>query len=99
LGRDYKVIYVGDAAMAPTELMSRGGSNYVGLYNELPGIDWLNRFKKKYEKHIWLNPIKKADWADAYGSFTIEKISEIFPMFELTIDGLEQGIKKLLVSR
>jgi len=99
LGRDYKVIYVGDAAMAPTELMSRGGSNYVGLYNELPGIDWLNRFKKKYEKHIWLNPIKKAEWENAYGSFTIEKISEIFPMFELTIDGLEQGIKKLLVSR
>ena len=99
LGRDYKVIYVGDAAMAPTELMSKGGCCYVGLYNELPGIDWLDRFKKKYEKHIWLNPIKKDEWADAYGSFTIEKIKEIFPMFELTIEGLEQGIKKLLVSR
>jgi len=33
-----------------------------------------------------------------YGSHTLLKIKEIFPMFELTIDGLEKGIKKLLVK-
>jgi len=99
LGSDYKVIFIGDGAMAPTELMSKGGNCYVGLYNELPGIDWLNRFIQKYPKHIWLNPIPKAEWDHTYGSFTILKIKEKFPMFELTVEGLEAGIKKLLVSR
>jgi len=99
LGSEYKVIFIGDAAMAPTELMSRGGNCYVGLYNEIPGIDWLNRFIQKYQKHIWLNPIPKSEWENTYGSFTIMKIKEKFPMFELTIEGLEAGIKKLLVSR
>ncbi len=99
LGSEYKVIFIGDAAMAPTELMSRGGNCYVGLYNEIPGIDWLNRFIQKYPKHVWLNPIPKAEWDHTYGSFTILKIKEKFPMFELTIEGLEAGIKKLLVSR
>lgn len=99
LGSDYKVIFIGDAAMAPTELMSRGGNCYVGLYNEVPGINWLNRFIQKYPKTIWLNPIPKAEWDNTYGSFTIMKIKEKFPMFELTIEGLEAGIKKLLVSR
>ena len=99
LGSDYKVIFVGDGTMAPTELMSRGGNCYVGLYNDVAGIDWLKRFKQKYHKQIWLNPIRKDEWEYTYGSFTLEKIAEILPMFELTIDGLEQGIKKLLVSR
>jgi len=99
LNSEYKVIFVGDAAMAPTELMSRGGNTYVGLYNEIPGKDWLMRFKNQYPKQIWLNPIPKHDWEDAYGNFTIQKIGEIFPMFELTIEGIEMGIKKLLVSR
>jgi len=27
------------------------------------------------------------------------KVKDLFPMYELTIDGLEAGIKKLLVSR
>ncbi len=99
LGSDYKVIVIGDGAMAPTELMSRGGNCYVGLYNEVPGVDWLRRFIQKYPKHVWLNPIPKAEWENAYGSFTIMKIKEMFPMFELTIEGLEAGIKKLLVSR
>ncbi|MDD4122213.1 MAG: VWA domain-containing protein [Eubacteriales bacterium] len=99
LSSEYKVIFIGDAAMAPSELMSRGGNCYVGLYNEMPGIEWLMRFKKKYPKHIWLNPIPESEWEYTYGYITIEKIKEIFPMFELTIDGLDAGIKKLLVSR
>lgn len=99
LSSEYKVIFIGDAAMAPSELVSKGGNSYIGLYNEVPGVDWLNRFKKKYPKHIWLNPILERDWEYAYGSRTIAMIREIFPMFELTIDGLEAGIKRLLVSR
>jgi uncharacterized protein with von Willebrand factor type A (vWA) domain len=99
LGSEYKVILVGDAAMAPSELMSKGGNCYVGLYNEIPGIEWLNRFKSRYPKHVWLNPIPEREWDRTYGSRTLLRLSELFPMYELTVDGLETGIKKLLVSR
>lgn len=99
LSSEYKVIFVGDGTMAPSELMSKGGNSYIGLYNQVPGIDWLNRFKNKYAKNIWLNPIPEREWEYTYGTPTLLKIKEIFPMFELTIDGLEAAIKKLLVSK
>jgi len=98
LDSEYKVIFIGDAAMAPSELMRPGGNSFIGIYNEEPGIEWLTKFKKRYKKAIWLNPIRERDWDYTYGSHTILKIQEVFPMFELTIDGLEKGIKKLLVK-
>lgn len=97
LDSEYKVIFVGDGTMAPYELLRQGGNSYIGLYNEEPGIDWLKKFKRRYKKLIWLNPIKKDEWEYTYGNFTLQQIKEVFPMFELTIDGLEAGIKKLLV--
>lgn len=98
LNSEYKVIFVGDAAMAPFELFRRGGNNVIGLFNEEPGIDWLNKFKRRYKKQIWLNPIESRYWENMYGRETLLEIKEIFPMFELTLDGLERGIKKLLVK-
>ena len=98
LDSEYKVIFVGDAAMAPSELYRKGGNAIIGLWNEELGIEWLNKFKKRYKKKIWLNPISKDSWEWAYGSTTIQAIGEVFPMFELTLDGLEAGIKKLLVK-
>ena len=98
LDSDYKVILVGDAAMAPSELFRKGGNSVIGLYNEELGIEWLKKFKKKYEKQIWLNPIPEKHWPYTYGNYTIEEIRKVFPMYELTLDGLEKGIKKLLVK-
>lgn len=99
LSSEYKVIIVGDASMAPSELMSRGGSNYYSHWNEEPGIEWLTKFKRHFDHVVWLNPIKRDSWAYDYGCFTIERIGNVFPMYELTIDGLENAIKKLLVAR
>lgn len=97
LDSEYKVIFVGDGTMAPSELLRRGGNSFIGLYNDEPGMDWLKKFKRRYKKQIWLNPIPKEDWDYVYGSYTIDMIKEVFPMFELTIDGLDAGIKRLLV--
>lgn len=97
LDSEYKVIFVGDGTMAPSELLRPGGNSVIGLYNEEPGMDWLKKFKRRYKKQIWLNPIPKEDWDFVYGSYTIEIIKKVFPMFELTIDGLDAGIKRLLV--
>ncbi|MGI6722646.1 MAG: vWA domain-containing protein [Anaerovoracaceae bacterium] len=98
LDSEYKVIFVGDAAMAPSELFRRGGNAYVGLYNAELGIEWLNKFDRKYKKKIWLNPIPEREWGYTYGNRTIAEVRNVFPMYELTLNGLEKGIKKLLVK-
>jgi uncharacterized protein with von Willebrand factor type A (vWA) domain len=98
-GEGYRLILVGDASMAPSELTMRGGNTIIGLYNEVAGIEWLQTLKKRYAKSIWLNPLSEAVWDGAYGSASIELIREIFPMYELSVDGLEAGIKKLLNPR
>lgn len=98
LDADYKVIFVGDAAMAPSELYRPGGNAIIGLFNRETGMEWFQKFKKRFKKQIWLNPIEKSSWEYIYGSRTIHDIGEVFPMFELTLDGLEKGIKKLLVK-
>lgn len=98
LDSEYKVIFVGDGAMAPYELLSVGGINDIRLYNSEAGIEWLRKLNKKFKKKIWLNPISKERWDYAWGSYTMSVIREEFSMFELSLDGLEQGIKKLLVK-
>lgn len=97
LDSEYKVIFVGDAAMSPYELMARGGNQDWFVYNEEPGIQWLEKFPRRYKKCIWLNPIKEKNWQWAYGARTIQAVGDIFPMFELTLDGLDKGIQRLLV--
>jgi len=94
---DYKLIVVGDAAMAPSELMARDGIIWWGFGNDEPGIEWLRRLRRHFDHSAWLNAIPQADWDHAYGSVTIRKVREVFPMFELTVDGLTAATKKLMV--
>ena len=97
LPSDYKLILVGDAAMAPSELMSKHGIIWWGYGNEEPGIEWLRRLRRHFDHSVWLNTIPEADWEWAYGNLTIRKIREVFPMFELTVDGLTGATRKLMV--
>src|SRR6201981_3778194 len=53
--RDYKVIFVGDAAMSPYEIMAPGGS--VEHYNEESGAAWIERVTRAYPACVWLNPV------------------------------------------
>ena len=99
LNKDYKVIFVGDAAMSPTELLSVGGNFYYGIYNEEAGIEWLRKFKKKYENVIWLNPILEKRWIHTYGYDTINMISKEIDMYELTINRMEYALKKLISTK
>ena len=92
LPEDWKVIFVGDAQMAPYELM--GG--YWGREDGPKcGMDWLRRFKNKYKNLVWLNPSQRPDWG-GYWNETYDIIAREFPMFPLTVDGLEESMKKLL---
>ena len=98
-GSDYKVIVVGDASMAPYELLSPGGCSDYYTYNKEPGIEWIERFTERYDRMIWLNPLPEASWDRGYGSDTIRMIKEKVPMYRLTLSGLEAGLKALVRAR
>lgn len=96
LDSDYKVIIVGDAAMAPEELYSDSG-NYRGPNGGLPGWDWLKLIKMHYKKVVWLNPkmaVGHAPWREAETA-----IKELLPMYQLTVDGLNRAMVKLMVNK
>ena len=99
LSADYKVVLIGDAAMAPSELMMADGNIFWDLRNEEPGITWLERLARKFPYSIWLNPIPENYWEQVYGYQTINRVREVFPMFELSLEGLDKGIKKLMVRK
>lgn len=90
--KDYKVIFIGDASMAPYEISSQYGS--VEHMNEEPGYKWMQRMTETFEKVIWLNPTPEKYWNYTK---TIEMTHELVDkhMYPLTLQGLEDGIKYL----
>jgi len=91
--RNYKVILVGDAYMAPSELMSPNGAIDYWYRNDRPGIEWLMDVRKRFRKAIWLNPEPNAWWASVPSTRIIQKI---FPMYELTLEGMRAGARALI---
>ena len=53
-GRDYRVIFVGDAAMSPHEISMPGGS--VEHVNPEAGQVWLERAISAWPRTVWINP-------------------------------------------
>tara|TARA_B100001059_G_scaffold50556_1_gene43734 strand:- start:255 stop:1433 length:1179 start_codon:yes stop_codon:yes gene_type:complete len=91
-GPDYKVIFVGDAAMAPYEITQPGGS--VEHWNEEAGHVWIQRFKEKYKKLIWINPYPKDAWEYTTSTQIMRDLIED-KMYPLTLQGLEDGMRHL----
>lgn len=91
-GSDYKVIFIGDAMMAPYEVTHSGGS--VEHWNDEAGAVWLQRLKDKFDKVVWINPAPESHWGNG-GSLGI--IKQIFEdeMYPLTLEGLEKAMKQL----
>ena len=90
--KDYKVIYVGDAMMAPYEVTHVGGS--VEHWNDEPGAVWLQRMKETFDKIAWLNPVPESQWGWSGSLNSIREIMEE-KMFPLTINGLEDAMRYL----
>ncbi len=90
--QDYKIVFVGDATMAPYEITHAGGS--VEHWNEEPGAVWMEKFSTIYDKVIWLNPTPQETWE--YSS-SVMMTQELVGgnMFPLTIKGLEEGMGNL----
>lgn len=91
-GSDYKVIFVGDAAMAPYEITSRGGS--VDFMNQEPGAYWFHQFTNTYDKVIWLNPTPEKYWNHTRSTEIIQELIED-RMYPLTLKGMEDAMAYL----
>lgn len=89
--KNYKLILVGDARMAYSELFDINGCIDYFSTNDKPGLEWLARLKDHFPHSVWLNPTHRNFW----GHYTVDTIGKVFPMFELTIDGLKDAIKAL----
>jgi uncharacterized protein with von Willebrand factor type A (vWA) domain len=89
--KDSKIVFVGDACMAPWELTAVGGAIGLWDHNAASGLDWIQRFRRRFPHAIWLNPEPRRFWRHP----TIEAIGDVLPMFPLSLDGLREGIKKL----
>lgn len=89
---DTRVIFVGDACMAPYELTSVGA---IGI-DQRPSMSSINRLKflaRTFRHAVWLNPQEENTWRS---SQTITTIGGVFPMFELSLDGLEKAVLRLM---
>lgn len=95
MNSDYRLIIVGDASMAPSEILIPGGAIAWAEFNAEPGQVWLKRLARHFPHSVWLNPVPKALWDTERDHQTVALIREIFPMFELTPQGLEQAVRRL----
>jgi len=89
------LILVGDASMAPSELTDRYGAIDYSYRNDTPGLVWLHRLRTRFERAVWLNPQPTTWW----NSWTVKVIRRLYPMFPLTVEGLEEAIDTLTKHR
>jgi uncharacterized protein with von Willebrand factor type A (vWA) domain len=90
---DYKVVFVGDAAMSPYEIVDPGGS--VEHMNEEPGAAWLQRVTSVYQSCVWLNPLPEENWTYTP---SVGMIRDLMAgrMYPLTLQGLDGAMKELM---
>jgi len=90
-GPHWKLVLVGDALMAPYELMLRSGAQGNYSPDGMEGIVWMMQLQQHFERSAWLNPEPPASW----WSPTIRTLRSLFPMFPLTVEGLGEAVGQL----
>lgn len=90
--RDHRVIFVGDAAMSPYEIVQPGGS--VEHFNEEAGRVWMQRLTAHFPHLVWLNPEAEERW-DWTPSIRLTQALIGGRMFPLTLGGLDRAMATL----
>lgn len=87
---EHRLVFVGDACMAPWELFSGGWGE-----NGPTGHDWIRRFGQKCPWSVWLNPDPPKYWDHP----TVRAIGNAISMHPLTVDGLKMAVRRLRGAR
>ncbi len=95
-GHDYKLVFVGDAAMSPYEITTPGGS--VEHMNEEAGAVWLRRLTTTYPATVWLNPTPEEQWRYSQSTGIIRQLIG-GRMYPLTLAGLDEAMRELTPKR
>ena len=77
--KNYTVFVIGDADMAPYEL------------HRSSIRDW-QKLRKHFKRMAWLNPMEEREW---YYSMTCSALMQIFPMYELSPEGIESAVLEM----
>jgi uncharacterized protein with von Willebrand factor type A (vWA) domain len=93
LDPETRFIIVGDASMAPYEIMATDGSIHIEERSGRPSVERLRLIADTFRHSAWLNPKSAVEWPYTR---TINVVREIFPMFEISLDGLEKMVKHLM---
>jgi uncharacterized protein with von Willebrand factor type A (vWA) domain len=89
----WKLIFVGDAAMSPYELLSPGGG--ISSWEQETGQAWLHRIVTNYPKTAWLNPVPAQHWPYTQSTKLIRETLED-RMYPLTLEGLDSAMRALM---
>lgn len=90
-----RLLILGDASMAPEELLYPGGAITWGAEDRESSLRWLEKLRDRFRHTVWLNPLPKETWREAYGRTTIRKIGEVFRMEDLTLGGIKRAVEWL----
>ena len=92
-----RIIIVGDASMAPYELLHVHGAIdwMTSMSQKQSGRDCLRQLADRFPHAVWVNPITAPHWGYTSGRYTIRQIRDIFPMVDLTLPGIEKAVQLL----
>ena len=89
---DYKLIFVGDAAMSPYEILHAGAA--VEHWNQESGETWMRRALATWPKAVWLNPLPQKSWRYTDSVGIVRELMD-GRMFPLTLSGLDAAMAEL----
>ncbi len=91
-GPDYRLIFVGDAAMSPYEIVQQGGA--VEHWNLESGAAWIERLTGHFRRVAWLNPTPEPQWGHSQSTTILRQLLEE-RMYPMTLDGLDRLTRAL----
>lgn len=92
---DTRVFAIGDASMAPSELFSRYGNINYGEEEYEPSVERLRALRDRFRHSVWLNPLNESEWRNPFSASTVTAIAKVFPMFDITLDGIRRAVEKI----
>ena len=89
---DWRLVIVGDAAMAPYEITHVHGS--VEHDNAEAGAAWLQRLFTHFRRAVWINPLPRPAWDYTVSVGLVRQLIEQ-RMYPMSLRGLDEAIRSL----